>query len=70
MTTVAVAASPPREVAPATVRPAWPTAALLLSGLVIVILETPNLLFFLGLILIIAGIVYALGGRGPAPERS
>ncbi len=70
MSTVAVSTSALREPPQPTVQPAWPIAALLLSGLVIVVLETPNLLFFLGLILIIAGIVYALGARAPAPERS
>ncbi len=52
--------------------PLWSGAALLLSGLFLMIVETPNLLFFLGAVFVIAG-VYALVARhsvrAPEPRR-
>ncbi len=42
--------------------PVWPGAALLVAGVVVMVTETPNLLFFVGLLFFVVG-VYVLMNR-------
>ncbi len=44
--------------------PWWAAIALVLSGVFLMLVETPNLLFFLGLILSSLGLYVFLRGRG------
>lgn len=48
---------------------AWPGVALVLAGVVVMVTETPNLLFFLGLLFFVVGI-YALVNRSATPSAS
>ncbi len=47
----------------------WPGVALLLAGVVVMVTETPNLLFFLGLLFFVVGI-YALVNRSATVSAS
>ncbi len=57
---------PPSQEARPTQGATWAGAALLVAGIVVMVTETPNLLFFLGLLFFVAG-VWALANRSRAP---
>ena len=48
--------------------PSWTAPALILSGIVLVVVETPNLLFFLGLGLVILGLYVWTQRRAARPR--
>lgn len=62
---------PPVEALPAARPPFWAALALVLSGMVVMIVETPSLLFFLGLAFSTAGLlalVRSQASPGPSPQ--
>ena len=63
------AADPIAAAAPQRVRwPSWTAPALILSGIVLVVVETPNLLFFLGLGLVFLGLYVWTQRRAAGPR--
>ena len=59
--------APPAEALPAPRPPRWAALALVLSGMVLMIVETPNLLFFLGLAFSTVGLLVWVGSQ-PSPR--
>jgi membrane-bound ClpP family serine protease len=47
--------------------PRWVSIALILSGIVLIVLETPNLLFFVGLLFAVIGLYFLLE-KPPVPQ--
>ncbi len=45
--------------------PLWAAILLVLSGVFLIIVETPNLLFFLGVVLVLVGVYVLLVRRRP-----
>ncbi len=46
--------------------PLWAAVLLVLSGVFLIIVETPNLLFFLGVVLVLVGVYVLLVRRRPS----
>lgn len=60
-------AAPPARAGAAGRVPAWAPIALILSGLVLIVVDTADLLFFAGLAFLLAGVAaIALAVRSPA----